>query len=182
MAMSDDLKAIEAQVAEGVAAATSMEALEKLRVSVTGKKGSLTAIMRMMGKLSPEERPAMGQLANTIRANVEAAIKQRQTELGRELLERKMAAEAADVTLPGRHLSQGTQHLITQIREEIEDIFCGLGYIVADGPYVETTWYNFTALNAPADHPSRSARDSFYVVDNAPEGKEPLVLGGRPST
>ncbi len=177
MAMSDDLKAIEAQVAEGVAKVTSMEELEKLRVSVTGKKGQLTAIMRMMGKLAPEERPAMGQLANTVRANVEMAIKQRQSELGKAQLERKMAAEAVDVTLPGRSLSLGTQHLITQIREEIEDIFAGLGYIVADGPYVETTWYNFTALNAPADHPSRSARDSFYVVDNAPEGKEPLVLG-----
>ena len=177
MAMADDLKAIEAQVAEQVAALTGMEELEKLRVSVTGKKGQLTSIMRMMGKLAPEERPAMGQLANTVRANVEAAIKQRQEELGRELLARKMEAESVDVTLPGRGLSLGTQHLITQIREEIEDIFCGLGYIVADGPYVETTWYNFTALNAPADHPSRSARDSFYVVDNAPEGKEPLVLG-----
>ena len=161
MAMSDDLKAIEAQVAEGVAKVTSMEELEKLRVSVTGKKGQLTAIMRMMGKLAPEERPAMGQLANTVRANVEMAIKQRQSELGKAQLERKMAAEAVDVTLPGRSLSLGTQHLITQIREEIEDIFAGLGYIVADGPYVETTWYNFTALNAPADHPSRSARDSF---------------------
>ena len=158
MAMSDDLKAIEAQVAEGVAKVTSMEELEKLRVSVTGKKGQLTAIMRMMGKIPPEERPAMGQLANTVRANVEAQIKQRQLELGKERLAKKMAAEAADVTLPGRCLSLGT-------------------YIVADGPYVETTWYNFTALNAPADHPSRSARDSFYVVDNAPEGKEPLILG-----
>lgn len=177
MAMSDDLKAIEAQVAEGVAHATSMEALEQLRVSVTGRKGQLTTIMRTMGKLAPEERPAMGQLANTVRANVEAAIKRRQAELGKELLAERMAAEAVDVTLPGRALPLGTQHLITQIREEIEDIFCGLGYIVADGPYVETTWYNFTALNAPEDHPSRSARDSFYVVDRAPEGKAPLILG-----
>ena len=129
MAMSDDLKAIEAQVTEGLAAAESMEALEALRVSVLGKKGSLTQIMRSMGKVSPEERPAMGKLANTVRGN---------------------------------------EHLISQIREEIEDIFCGLGYTVEDGPYVESTWYNFTALNAPEDHPSRSAKDTFYVVDNAP--------------
>ena len=177
MAMSDDLKAIEAQVAEGLAAAESMEALEALRVSVLGKKGSLTQIMRSMGSLAPEERPVMGQLANTVRGNVDAAIKARREELSAELLERKMAADAVDVTLPGRRLSQGTQHLISQIREEIEDIFCGLGYTVEDGPYVETTWYNFTALNAPEDHPSRSAKDTFYVVDNAPEGKESHVLG-----
>ena len=168
MAMSDDLKAIEAQVTEGLAAAESMEALEALRVSVLGKKGSLTQIMRSMGKVSPEERPAMGKLANTVRGNVEAALKARKEELGRELMERRMAADACDVTLPGRRLSQGTQHLINQIREEIEDIFCGLGYTVEDGPYVESTWYNFTALNAPEDHPSRSAKDTFYVVDNAP--------------
>ena len=86
-------------------------------------------------------------------------------------------ADAADVTLPGRTLSLGTQHLISQIREEIEDIFCGLGYTVEDGPYVETTYYNFTALNAPEDHPSRSAKDTFYVVDNQPEGKEAHVQG-----
>ena len=168
MSMSDDLKSIEAQVAEGLAAAQSMEALEALRVSVLGKKGSLTQIMRSMGKLAPEERPVMGQLANTVRGNVEAALKARREELGQELMERKMAADACDVTLPGRRLTLGTQHLISQIREEVEDIFCGLGYTVEDGPYVESTWYNFTALNAPEDHPSRSAKDTFYVVDNAP--------------
>ena len=177
MSMSDDLKSIEAQVQEGLAAASSMEALEALRVSVLGKKGSLTAIMRSMGQVAPEERPAMGQLANTVRGNVEAALKARKEELGRELMEQRMAADAVDITLPGRGLSLGTQHLISQIREEIEDLFVGLGYTVEDGPYVETTYYNFTALNAPEDHPSRSAKDTFYVVDNAPEGKEKHVQG-----
>ena len=175
--MSDDLKSIEAQVQEGLAEASSMEALEALRVSVLGKKGSLTAIMRSMGRVAPEERPAMGQLANTVRGNVEAALKARKEELGRELMEQRMAADAVDITLPGRGLSLGTQHLISQIREEIEDLFVGLGYTVEDGPYVETTYYNFTALNAPEDHPSRSAKDTFYVVDNAPEGKEKHVQG-----
>ena len=168
MSMSDDLKAIEAQFQEGLAASETMEALEALRVSYLGKKGQLTAIMRSMGKVPPEERPAMGQLANTVRATVDAALKARREELSAALLEQKMAADAVDVTLPGRRLSQGTQHLISQIREEIEDIFVGLGYTVEDGPYVESTWYNFTALNAPEDHPSRSAKDTFYVVDNAP--------------
>ena len=177
MAMQDELKSIEEEVIRCLAEATTLDALADLRVKVTGKKGSLTAIMRMMGKIPPEERPAMGKLANTVRANVDAAIQQRQMDLEKKALQERMQAEAADVTLPGRRLSSGTQHLINQIREEIEDIFCGLGYIVADGPYVETTYYNFTALNAPENHPSRSAKDSFYVEDNAPEGKPPLMLG-----
>lgn len=175
--MSDDLTSIEAHVKEGLAQAASMEALEALRVGVLGKKGSLTQIMRSMGKVAPEERPAMGQLANTVRGNVEAALAARRDELSAELMERRMAADACDVTLPGRTLNLGTQHLISQIREEIEDIFVGLGYTVEDGPYLETTYYNFTALNAPEDHPSRSAKDTFYVVDNAPEGKEVHVQG-----
>jgi phenylalanyl-tRNA synthetase alpha chain len=177
MAMKDELEAIQSQMFQNLAAAENMDALEHLRVQVLGKKGSLTSIMRMMGKIPPEERPAMGKLANTVRANVDEALKQRKSELSKKAMLERMQAEAADVTLPGRRLSKGTQHLISQIREEIEDIFCGLGYIVADGPYVETTYYNFTALNAPENHPSRSAKDSFYVVDNAPEGKPPLILG-----
>ncbi len=177
MSLTDDLRLIGEQAQEMIAGVASLEELDAIRVAVTGKKGSLTAAMKGMGKLAPEERPQVGKLANEVRARVEAELEARKAELSAIAMQARFAKDAVDVTLPGRGLSLGTQHLISQIREEIEDIFCGLGYIVADGPYVETTWYNFTALNAPADHPSRSARDSFYVVDNAPEGKEPLVLG-----
>ena len=177
MAMSDELRAIQELVEQGLAKARTLEALEQVRVASLGKKGSLTAIMRSMGRLPKEERPAMGQLANTVRANVEAAIGQRREQLAKAALEARISAEAADVTLPGRRLSHGTEHLISQIREEIEDIFVGLGYTVEDGPFVETTYYNFTALNAPEDHPSRSAQDTFYVVDNASKGKESHALG-----
>ena len=177
MAMSDELRAIQERVEQGLAKARTLEALEQVRVASLGKKGSLTAIMRSMGRLPKEERPAMGQLANTVRANVETAISQRREQLAKAALEARISAEAADVTLPGRRLSHGTEHLISQIREEIEDIFVGLGYTVEDGPFVETTYYNFTALNAPEDHPSRSAQDTFYVVDNASKGKESHALG-----
>lgn len=177
MAMSDELRAIQERVEQGLAKARTLEALEQVRVASLGKKGSLTAIMRSMGRLPKEERPAMGQLANTVRANVEAAIGQRREQLAKAALEARISAEAADVTLPGRRLSHGTEHLISQIREEIEDIFVGLGYTVEDGPFVETTYYNFTALNAPEDHPSRLAQDTFYVVDNASKGKESHALG-----
>ena len=177
MAMSDELRAIQERVEQGLAKARTLEALEQVRVASLGKRGSLTAIMRSMGRLPKEERPAMGQLANTVRANVEAAIGQRREQLAKAALEARISAEVADVTLPGRRLSHGTEHLISQIREEIEDIFVGLGYTVEDGPFVETTYYNFTALNAPEDHPSRSAQDTFYVVDNASKGKESHALG-----
>jgi phenylalanyl-tRNA synthetase alpha chain len=176
MALSDELEAIRVQVREGLKQAESLEALEQVRVAATGKKGTLTSIMRMMGKLAPEERPAMGKLANTVRADVETMIHDRKLELEQQALHDKIAGESVDITLPGRCLSIGTQHLITQIREEIEDVFCGLGNTVEDGPYIEDVYHNFTALNAPVDHPSRAASDTFYVVDNAPEGKGDLGL------
>ena len=177
MSMNDDLTSIQDQVREGVAKALTPEALEELRVQILGRKGSLTQVMHQMGKLDPEERPIMGKMANDVRAQVVAAIEKRKVEITKEVLQSRFAAESTDVTLPGRVKPVGTEHLISQIREEIEDIFCGMGYTVEDGPFVETTYYNFTALNAPEDHPSRSSKDTFYVVDNAPEGKEQHVLG-----
>jgi phenylalanyl-tRNA synthetase alpha chain len=177
MAMIDDLKAIEEEARKGIGGAPDLASLDRIRVAVTGKKGSLTGVLRGMGGLAPDERPAMGKRANEVRANVEAALSARRSELEHRALEARIAADSVDVTLPGREPHVGSEHLISQIVEEIEDVFCGLGYKVEDGPYVESTYYNFTALNAPADHPSRSARDTFYVEDNAPEGKEPLQLG-----
>ena len=177
MSMNDDLTSIQDQVREGVAKALTPEALEELRVQILGRKGSLTQVMHQMGKLDPEERPIMGKMANDVRAQVVAAIEKRKVEITKEVLQSRFAAESTDVTLPGRVKPLGTEHLISQIREEIEDIFCGMGYTVEDGPFVETTYYHFTALNAPEDHPSRSSKDTFYVVDNAPEGKEQHVLG-----
>lgn len=177
MAVVEELQGIEAEALAGIAGAGSLEELDRIRVAVTGRKGSLTKVLRSMGSLAPEERPVVGKRANEVRAAVEAALEARRTELSQAALEARIAADAVDVTLPGRGLSQGTLHLVTQIKQEMEDVFCGLGYTVEDGPFVETTWYNFTALNAPEDHPSRSARDTFYVVDNAPEGKEAHVQG-----
>lgn len=177
MAMSDDLKAIEKQVQEGLRKALTPDELEAIRVSVLGRKGRLTQLMHMMGKVPPEERPAMGKMANQVRAQVTAAIEKRRVEISKTVMQERFNQESIDVTLPGRVRTLGSEHLISQVREEIEDIFCGLGYTVEDGPLVETTYYNFTALNAPEDHPSRSSKDTFYVVDNAPEGKTQHVLG-----
>ena len=177
MAILDDLKAIESEALAGIRDALNLDELDRIRVAITGRKGSLTEILHSMGSLSKEERPQVGKLANEVRAAVEGAIEARRSELSAKEMQAAIESDTIDVTLPGRGLSLGTQHLISQIRQEIEDIFVGLGYTVEDGPFVETTWYNFTALNAPEDHPSRSAKDTFYVVDNAPEGKEVHVQG-----
>ncbi len=173
MSIIDDLKDIETRAMDDIASAE----LEQIRVAITGKKGALTAVLRGMGSVSPEERPLVGKHANEVRARVEAALEGRRSELAQAELNDRIAASSLDITLPGRAHLQGSEHLITSIVEEIEDVFAGMGYTVETGPYVETTYYNFTALNAPEDHPSRSARDTFYVKDNQPEGKPCHVQG-----
>ena len=168
MGLVEELDALEARAKELIASATDSEKLEAARVALLGKKGEITQVMHMMGKVAPEERPVLGKRANELRRMAEGLIERAQGDLKREAMANLMATEAVDVTLPGARPTIGHAHLINQIKEEIEDVFCGIGYTVESGPEVETSWYNFTALNAPIDHPSRSARDTFYVVDNAP--------------
>lgn len=168
MGLVEELDALEARAKELIASATDSEKLEAARVALLGKKGEITQVMHMMGKVAPEERPVLGKRANELRRMAEGLIERVQGDLKREAMANLMATEAVDVTLPGARPTIGHAHLINQIKEEIEDVFCGIGYTVESGPEVETSWYNFTALNAPMDHPSRSARDTFYVVDNAP--------------
>lgn len=168
MGLVEELDALEARAKELIASATDSEKLEAARVALLGKKGEITQVMHMMGKVAPEERPVLGKRANELRRMAEGLIERAQGDLKREAMANLMATEAVDVTLPGARPTIGHAHLINQIKEEIEGVFCGIGYTVESGPEVETSWYNFTALNAPMDHPSRSARDTFYVVDNAP--------------
>ena len=168
MSLIEDLDQLEAKAKEMIEGAVTVDALEQARVALLGRKGEITSVMHMMGKVAPEERPVLGKRANELRRLAESLLERRGGALKREAISALMATEAVDVTLPGACPKIGHQHLINQIIEEIEDVFCGIGYTVEDGPHVETTWYNFTALNAPMDHPSRSARDTFYVVDNAP--------------
>ena len=168
MGLIDDLDALQARAQEMIAAATDAKKLEEARVALLGRKGEITQIMHMMGKVAPEERPVLGKRANELRRMAESLIEHAAGDLRRQAMRELMATESVDVTLPGARPTIGHAHLINQIKEEIEDVFCGIGYTVESGPQVETSYYNFTALNAPMDHPSRSARDTFYVVDNAP--------------
>ncbi len=143
------------------------ELLENLRVKYLGKKGELTAILRQMGKLSAEERPAMGQLANQLRADIENAIERRREELSAAMLEMKLQRETVDVTMPGVKSAVGHKHPMYNVLDQIKDIFVGMGFEIVDGPEVELADYNFTKLNIDEGHPSREWTDTFYFKDDS---------------
>ena len=136
-----------------------------MRVAVLGKAGTLTGYLRGMGKVAKEERAVVGKTVNEVRNVVEEALEARKKKLAAAEMEAAIDASAVDVTLPGRAQQMGTRHLINAITDEVSEIFLGLGYTVVHGPEVETDYYNFEALNAPKDHPSRSMQDTFYVRD-----------------
>ncbi len=137
---------------------------ESLRIRFLGKKGELTALLRSMGELSPEERPAAGQAVNDLRVMIEEGIEKAKRERAAAALEKRLAAEKLDVTLPAP-AAAATLHPLTAVQRELEDIFCGMGFEVAEGPEVEYDYYNFVALNIPEDHPARDTQDTFYITD-----------------
>lgn len=151
---------------EAVSRADDMELLEELRVRYLGKKGELTGILRQMGGLSAEERPAMGQLANQLRSDIENAIEKRRKALGEALMEKKLLREAVDVTLPGEMDRMGRKHPMNNVLDQIKDIFIGMGFEIMDGPEVELAEYNFTKLNIDEGHPSRDWTDTFYFTED----------------
>ncbi len=142
------------------------EALEAVRVKFLGKKGEITSVLRGMGALSAEERPVIGQLANEVRSEVEKLIDKTKKEIENAELEYKLRAEEIDVTMPGKHSEAGRLHPITQVLNEMTDIFVGLGFQVVDGPEVEYDLYNFEKLNIPKNHPARDTQDTFYINEN----------------
>ena len=164
--MKEQLELIKQNALAALDAANTPAALDEQRVKWLGKKGELTAVLKMMGKLSAEERPVMGQLANTVRAEIEEKLEQRKTAINAAVLEAKLAAEAIDVTIPGETVTLGHQHPMNQVLQQIKDIFVGMGYTVVDGPEVEFASYNFTRLNIEEGHPSRDRSDTFYFDDN----------------
>ena len=164
--MKTQLEQIRISALEALEAAATPAALEELRVKLLGKKGELTAVLKQMGKLSAEERPIMGQLASTVRAQIEEKLENRKAEIHAAALEAKLAAESIDVTIPGEPVTIGHQHPMNQVLQQIKDIFVGLGYQVVDGPEVELASYNFTRLNIEEGHPSRDRSDTFYFTDD----------------
>lgn len=153
----------EAKVA--INAAIDLAAIEQLRVKYLGKKGQLTASLKELGKLSPEERPKIGQIINQAKQELQALLEEKTTQLQQQQLDEKLASESIDVTLPGRGNLNGSRHPVNLARERIEAIFASMGFEIVEGPEIEDTYHNFTALNTSEHHPSRSTQDTFYFTD-----------------
>jgi phenylalanyl-tRNA synthetase alpha chain len=170
--MLERIEQLRAEAEAAIAAASNPAALEELRVRYLGRKSELTGILRGIGELPAEERGRVGAAANDARQALERVLAARQAELEGAALERGLAEDAIDVTLPGTPpVAVGHLHLLTRTRREIEDVFVGLGYRVMEGPEVEHDYYNFTALNHPPGHPARLEQDSFYIDPaTLPEG------------
>ena len=163
--MHNKLEQIAKEAEEKIKAASNLEALKNCRVEYLGRKGEITAVLRSLKDLPPEERAAVGQAANRVRDHLEELIESKTQELNARALQERLMQEKLDVTLPGTPRVYGGKHPLTLVREEIENIFLGLGFEIVEGPEVELDYYNFEALNMPADHPARDMQDSFYMSD-----------------
>ena len=146
--------------------ANTHEELDQLRVSLLGKKGDLSIILKIMGQLSATDRPVVGQKANLIKINLQELITERKNQRNSEALDKKIKNEKIDVTIPSIGTPPGNKHPLISTQDEIIDIFCGLGYSVESGPEIETDFYNFESLNIPKNHPARDMQDTFYLDEN----------------
>jgi phenylalanyl-tRNA synthetase alpha chain len=163
--MKEQLETLQQEALKEINQTDEIKELQAIRVAYLGKKGSITKVLKGMGKLSAEERPVIGELANKVRNSITESLEEKTNELEKIALEKQLENETIDVTLPGRKAVVGGPHLLTSIIEEIEDLFIGMGYEVKEGPEVETDYYNFEALNLPKDHPARDMQDSFYITN-----------------
>lgn len=164
--MKEALEKIEQSAKQALSAAADAKVLEEIRVKYLGKKGEITAILKQMGKLSAEERPKMGQLANKVRADIEEALTNAQALIKAKMREQSLKSETIDVTLPGKKKSLGQLHPLNIVMSEIEEVFMGMGFDIVEGPEIETDHYCFEALNMPKDHPARDTQDTFYIDEN----------------
>ena len=163
-----DPQVLHQRFASDIAAAPDLAALDAVRVAALGKAGEVTALLKTLGKMTPEERSSEGPRINALREGVTAAIAARKAALEDAELERRLATERLDLSLPARDTPQGSVHPVSQVMDELTEIFADLGFAVAEGPEIEDDWHNFTALNIPETHPARAMHDTFYV-----EGEEP---------
>lgn len=163
--MRDKLLELKDEALVKVEQAQDTRSLQEVKVEYLGKKGPITEVLRGMGQVSAEERPVIGQLVNDIRQDIEAALHQKAAQLENAEIEQRLKQESIDVTLPGRPARMGSIHPLAQVVEQIEDVFLGMGFQIAEGPEVEHDYYNFEALNLPKNHPARDMQDSFYITE-----------------
>lgn len=158
-----------------ISAAATLDAVESLRVAFLGKQGSISALLKTLGGMSPEQRQAEGPKIHTLREGVTEALAARKAALENAALEAKLAAETVDLTLPAPETPKGSVHPVSQVMDELAEIFADLGFAVATGPEIEDDWHNFTALNMPESHPARAMHDTFYFPDKSAEGRDMLL-------
>lgn len=164
--MREDIQNIKEEALLQLEKLTTVEQLQELKVKIMGKKGSLTSLMKQMGKLSSEERPVIGQIVNEVRSQLEEAWEAKEKSLEEAALAKRINEERIDISLPGFTLPRGHQHPLSKVIGEIEDIFLGMGFTIAEGPEIETDYYNFEALNLPKDHPARDMQDTFFITED----------------
>ena len=166
MTLKEQLQAIQQKAIERLEQAKETQAVEDIRIKYLGKKGNVSQVLKGMKDLSPEERPIVGKLANDVRDTIQAKISERKAVLHQEALNKQLAEETIDVTLPGTTHSVAQTHIILQVIEEIEDLFLGMGYKIVEGNEVETEHYNFERINVPKHHPARDMQDTFYIDES----------------
>ncbi len=164
--MKAKLEQIKADALAAIGASSDLQQIDEARVKYLGKKGELTAILKMMGSLTPEERPVMGNLVNQAKAEVEALIAEKTAEIKAAETLKQLEKEKIDITMPAKEVKVGRLHPLNSVLNDMIDIFQSMGFDIVDGPEIETDYYNFEALNVPADHPARDMQDTFYITEN----------------
>lgn len=169
-----DIATLETELTTAIDAADTLDALEAVRIAALGKQGSVSVLLKTMGAMSPDERQFQGPIINGLRETVTTALAAKKAALETAALNERLATERVDMTLPSAETPRGTVHPVSQVMDELAEIFADMGFAVAEGPEIEDQWHNFTALNMPETHPARAMHDTFYM--NASEGEEPKVL------
>ena len=171
-----DIATLPSQSISAIDAASTLDAVEAVRIDLLGKQGSISALLKTLGQMSPEERQAQGPAINGLREAVTGAIALKKSALEAAVLDARLATERLDMTLPAPDAPQGSVHPVSQVMDELAEIFADMGFAVAEGPEIEDDWHNFTALNIPETHPARAMHDTFYFPDDkAVDGKKMLL-------
>ncbi|WP_425452560.1 phenylalanine--tRNA ligase subunit alpha [Sphingorhabdus wooponensis] len=171
-----DIETLQTELMAAIDSAGTLEALEAVRVSALGKQGSVSALLKTMGGMSPEERQTQGPIINGLRESITSALAAKKAELETADLNRRLATERVDMTLPAPDAPRGTIHPVSQVMDELAEIFADMGFAVAEGPEIEDDWHNFTALNIPETHPARAMHDTFYFPDEMARDGQKMVL------
>jgi phenylalanyl-tRNA synthetase alpha chain len=171
-----DIETLQTELMAAIESANTLDALEAVRVSALGKQGSVSALLKTMGGMSPEERQTQGPIINGLRESVTTALTAKKADVETAELNRRLATERVDMTLPAPDAPRGTIHPVSQVMDELAEIFADMGFAVAEGPEIEDDWHNFTALNIPETHPARAMHDTFYFPDDMARDGQKMVL------